>query len=85
MGHIARNCPLKVEQFEKGNRKFHAHAVEYDDSNKENNNEDGDSTEQYFLISTLTRPFSHVSDTWLVDSGASTHMTCYKNSFQSLV
>ena len=43
MGHITRNCPLKAKQFNKGNKKFHAHAVEDDDLDKENNNEYGDS------------------------------------------
>ena len=34
MGHIARNCPLKAKQFKKANKKFHAHAIEDDDSDK---------------------------------------------------
>ena len=54
MGHIARNCPLKVEQFNKGNKKFHDHLVEDDDSDKEKNNEDEDSTKEYVLISSHT-------------------------------
>ena len=45
MGHTARNSPLKAEQFKKRNKKFHAHAVEDDDSYIETNNEYGDSTE----------------------------------------
>ena len=85
MGHIARNCPLKAKQFKKANKKFHAHAIKYYDSDKENNNEYGDSTEEYVLISSLTGLVSHGSDTWLVDNGASRHMTGYKGSFQSLV
>ena len=55
MGHIIRIFPLKVEQFKKGNKKFHVHVVEDDDSGKEKNNEDGDSTKEYVLISYLTR------------------------------
>ena len=85
MFHIARNFPLKEEQFKKGNKKFHAHAVEDDDPEKEKNIEDEDSTEEYFLISALIGSVSHGSDTWLVDNGASRHMTSYKDSFQCLV
>ena len=85
MGNISRNSPLKEKKFKKRNRKFHAHAVEDDDSEKEKNIEDEDSTEEYFLISALTGSVSHGSDTWLVDNGASRHMTGYKDSLQYLV
>jgi hypothetical protein len=37
------------------------------------------------LISALTGTVTHGSDTWLIDSGASKHMTCYKDSFSKLV
>jgi hypothetical protein len=37
------------------------------------------------LISTLIGTTTHGSDTWLIDSGASKHMTCYKHSFSELV
>ena len=85
MGHIERNCPIKPEQFKKRNKKLHSHAVADDDSNKEKNNEDEYSNEEYVFISSLTRSVSHGSDTWIVDSGASKHMTGYKDSFQCLV
>ena len=63
MGHLARNCPLKQEQFKKGNKKFHSHAVEDDDLVEEKENEDEDSNEEYVLISYLTRSITHGSDT----------------------
>ena len=66
-------------------KKFHSHAIEDDDEDKEKKNEDEDSNEEYVLISTLTGLVSHGSDTWLVDSGASLHMTGYKYYFQCLV
>ena len=31
MGHISKNCPLKVEQFKKWNKRFQAHAAKDDD------------------------------------------------------
>ena len=37
------------------------------------------------MISTLTRSFSHGSDTWLVDSGAYIHMIGYKYYLQCLI
>ena len=37
------------------------------------------------FILALTRTITHESDTWLVDSGASKHMTSYKDSLSSLI
>ena len=85
MGHIARNCHLKEEQFKKRNKNFHAHAVEDDDPIEEKTNEDEDSNEEYVLISSLTGSVSHGSDTWLVDNGASKHMIGYKDSLSCLI
>ena len=32
MGHIAKNCPARREEYKKrNNKRHHAHAVEYDD------------------------------------------------------
>ena len=75
MGHIARNCPLKKDQFKKKNRKYHAHAAEENESDKERVREDEDSSEEYVLISTLIGSITHGSDTWIIDSGASKDMT----------
>ena len=69
----------------KRNKRFHAHAVEDDDSVEEKAREDEDSSEEYVLISSLTGLVSHGSDTWFVDSGASKHMTDYKDSLSCLV
>ena len=49
---------------------------------RERNN---DSDDEYVLISTLTGTITHGNDTWLVDSGASKHMTGYKDSLSELV
>ena len=37
------------------------------------------------MISTLTCTVTHDNDTWLVDSGASKHMTGYKNYLSTLI
>jgi hypothetical protein len=85
MGHIARNCPLKKEQARKGqNKRHHAHVVE-DDEPAQKRTKDYDSSEEHVLISALTGTITHGSDTWLVDSGASKHMTGYKDSLSDLV
>ena len=85
MGHIAINCPIKLEQFKKGNKKLHSHTIADDDSDKEKNNEDEYYNEEYAVISSLIGSVSHGSDTWIVDSGASKHIIGYKDSFQCLV
>jgi hypothetical protein len=84
MGHIARNCPNAKDHVKKGkNKRHHAHAAEDDESIPKRSREEDD--QQYVLISTLTGTVTHGSDTWLMDSGASKHMTDYKDSLSSLI
>ena len=40
--------------------------------------------EEYVLISTLVGTITHESNDWLMDSGASKHMTGYKESFVNM-
>jgi hypothetical protein len=42
--------------------------------------EEENDNEPYILISSLTGTVTHGSDTWLIDSGASKHMTGYQYS-----
>ena len=84
MGHIAINCPLKKYQFKKKNRKYHANAVEENESYNERVREDGESSEEYILILALTRSIYHWSNTWLIESGASNNMTGHKDSLSCL-
>ena len=68
-GHFARDCPIRE-------RRNHAHIAEDDEpTNKRFRREKDDLDEQYVLISALTGTISHESSDWLVDSGASKHMT----------
>ena len=46
--------------------------------------EDSSSEDEYVLISALTGNITHGSDDWLIDSGASKHMTGFKESFVRL-
>ena len=68
----------------KGIKRHHVHTVEDDEPPKKVAKEDESSDEEYVLISSLTGMVIHGSDIWLVDSGASKHMTCYKDSLSNL-
>jgi hypothetical protein len=85
MGHIAINYPHSKDQVRKGKyKRHHVHATKDDEPDQKRAKED-DSSEEYVLISTLTETITHGSDTWLIDSGASKHMTGYKDSFSEIV
>ena len=66
------------------NKRHHANAAEDEEPSqkKERNNI---SDNEYSLISALTGTVTHGNDTWLVDSGASKHMTSYKNYLSTLI
>ena len=46
--------------------------------------DDSSSDEEYVLISALTGTITHGSNDWLIESGASKHMTGFKESFVKL-
>ena len=55
---------------------FHAHVAKDSDREvEEEEKKDEESSKEYVLISALTVSVSQGNDTWLVDSGASKHMT----------
>ena len=57
-------------------RRFQAHAAKDSDQEvEEEAKKYEESGEEYVLIYALTRTVSPINDTWLVDSGASKHMT----------
>jgi hypothetical protein len=71
LGHYAFQCPHRKE---KG--KHHAHAM--DTETNESKDED------YVFVSTLRGTITQGNDTWLVDSGASKHMTGFISSLTNL-
>ena len=87
-GHFAKECPKnKVHSHKKkGNKKIHhAHAAEDDEpSSKRTIYESEDSSSKYVLISSLMGKITHGSNDWLIYSGASKHMTGFKESFLKL-
>ena len=91
IGHYARNCPKNKSgsHKKKGNkRKHHAHAAEDDEPPKKRakqESDDSSSDEEYVLIFALTGTMSHGSNDWLIDNGASKHMTGFKEYFMKLL
>jgi hypothetical protein len=82
MGHIAKNCPARREEYKKrNNKRHHAHAVEDDEPpTKLTKEEIGD----YVFFSALSRSVTLGEDTWLIDSVASKHMTGQRDILSSL-
>jgi hypothetical protein len=76
-GHIARNCPT----MKKGRQ--HA-STAYVDSEPPKRDE-GIKDEAFFFISALSGMIPTDSDIWLIDSGASRHMTGYREHLNDLV
>ena len=87
VGHFAKDCP-KNKNKKKGNkRRHHAHAAEDDEPSTKRikqESDDSSSDEEYVLISALMGNITHGSNDWLIDSGASKHMTRFKESFVKL-
>jgi hypothetical protein len=72
MGHIAKHCPDRREEYKKKNKRYHAHAVEDEEPPT---NVIKEQIEDHILILILLGSISPGEDTWLIDSGASKHMT----------
>jgi len=84
MGHMARLCPHTKDQGKKSKfKKHHAHAAEDDEPVQRRQEEE--SEDEYTLISALTGTVTHGSDTCLIDSGASRHMTGNKEVILNLI
>ena len=65
-------------------KRNHAHTVEDDEPTNKRTREYSSSDEEYVLILSLTSTIIHGRNDWLVDSGASKHMTWYKYSLINL-
>ena len=77
----------KKKKKKNSKRRHHDHTAEDDDPHKKKvkqESEDSSSDEEYVLISTLTGTVTHGSKYWLINSGASKHMTGFKESFEKL-
>ena len=89
-GHFSINCPMNKNGSKKkknSKRRHHAHIVEDDDPPRKRvkqESEDSSSDEEYVLIFALMRTVTHGSKDWVIDNGASKHMTGFKESFEKL-
>jgi hypothetical protein len=78
LGHFAKDCWFRKKYPRKG--KHHASTVE-DDESKRNQKSPFNETEnrkEYYLVSALSSSVFTGPKTWIVDNGASKHMTGYK-------
>jgi hypothetical protein len=76
-GHIAQNCPNR--------KKGSQHASTVDVDSKPPQRDEGIKDEAFFFISALSDTVPTDSDIWLIHSGASRHMTGYREHLTDLV
>jgi hypothetical protein len=78
LGHFARHCWNRKKNPRKG--KHHASTIEDDDSkrNQKSSSNERENRKEYYLVSALSSTIITGPKTWVVDSGASKHMTRYK-------
>jgi hypothetical protein len=82
MGDISKNCPARRKEYKKrNNKRHHAHAVEDDDPPTKLTKEE---IEDCVLFFALSGSMTLGEDTWLIDSGASKHMTGQRDILSSL-
>jgi hypothetical protein len=79
LGHYAYQCPHG-----KGKRKQHAHAEDMEESTPQKKSKES-KDEEYVFVSELTGTITQGSDIWLVDNGASKHMTRFRSSLTKLI
>jgi hypothetical protein len=76
MGHIAKFYPTRREEYKRKQKRLHAHVVE---DLEPSANMIREEIKDHVLISVLSGSVTPREDTWLIDSGASKHMTGQRN------
>ena len=78
LGHFAKDCWYRKKYPRKG--KHHSSTAEDDESkrNQKIPSNEKENRKEYYLVSSLSSSFFTGPKTWLVYSGASKHMTGYK-------
>jgi hypothetical protein len=78
LGHFPKDCWFRKKYPRKG--KHHASTVEDDESKRKQKipSNEKENRKEYYLVSALSSSVFTGLKTWLVDSGASKHMTWYK-------
>jgi hypothetical protein len=79
LGHFAKDCWFRNKYPRKG--KHHASTAEDDESkrNQKSPSNEKENRKEYYLFFALSSSVSTGPKTWLVDNGASKHMTGYKD------
>jgi hypothetical protein len=72
VGHIAKFCPARREEYKRKQKRHHAHAVEDEEPPAKMLREQ---IKEHVLILALSGSVKPGEDTWLIHSGASKHMT----------
>jgi hypothetical protein len=72
MGHIAKIFPTRRDEYKRKHKMHHAHVVEDEETPTKMIRE---KIKDHVLISALSGSVTPGEDTWLIDSGASKHMT----------
>ena len=88
IGHIARNCPKKGQEYRKrinNNKRHHAHLADEEEGEGPPRKQAGEEdAEEYVIFSALSGSVNPREDTWLIDSGASNHMMGQKKTLSKL-
>ena len=74
----------EVRSLSQGQRRHHAHAAEVDEPSRKRSRYESEYSsrkDEYVLMSALIGNITHGSYDWFIDSGASKHMTGFKESF----
>ena len=72
MRHIEKLCPARQEEYNRKHKRHHVHAVEDEEPPAKMIREQ---IKDHVLISALSGSVTPREDTWLIDSGASKHLT----------
>jgi transposase InsO family protein len=76
MGHIAKFCPARREEYKRKQKRLHAHVAEDEEPPAKMMREE---IKDHVLISSLLGSVTPGEDSWLIDCGASKHMTGQRN------
>ena len=83
MGHFAKDCRKPKRRFK---RRFQAFTTEEEEPKKKKNaksSKEDEPRREYYLISSLLGSITNSANSWLVDSGASRHMTGFREALTS--
>jgi hypothetical protein len=77
MGQKVNNCLVRREDYKRKYKRQQAHIAEDEEPPMK-------MIKDHVLIASLSRSVSPGEDTWLIDSGASKHMTSKKNTLSCI-